>query len=151
MRFARFLHAGCGAALFGSQFMPGAWYAALSKPAWTPPNGLFGPAWTILYIGIAIAGWLIWRNTGGRLSLPLLVWGAQLVLNGLWSYLFFGLERPAVALIDSIAMLIAIVLFIILAWPVSHIAALLFVPYALWVGFATALNFAIWRVNTAAM
>lgn len=135
------------AALIGTQFGPGPWYTALQKPAWTPPNWLFGPVWTVLYLGIAVAGWLVWRSPRTAIAKPMLFWGVQLLLNGLWSYLFFGLQRPGLALIDIVLLLIAIGCFIVQARNTSALAAWLFVPYMLWVGFATALNFAIWQLN----
>lgn len=135
------------AALVGTQFGPGPWYAALQKPSWTPPSWLFGPVWTVLYLAIAIAGWLIWRTKRPAVAKPMLCWGVQLLLNGLWSYLFFGLQRPGLALIDIVLLLVAIGCFIVQARAVSAPAAWLFVPYMLWVGFATALNFAIWQLN----
>ncbi|MBM4264277.1 MAG: tryptophan-rich sensory protein [Deltaproteobacteria bacterium] len=135
------------AALIGTQFGPGPWYTALQKPAWTPPNWLFGPVWTALYIGIAVAGWLVWRSKSPAKLQSMWLWGTQLILNGLWSFLFFGLQRPGLALIDIILLLIAIVIFIAQARHANVVAAWLFVPYALWVAFATALNFAIWQLN----
>jgi translocator protein len=134
-------------ALVGSQFGPGPWYAALQKPSWTPPNWLFGPVWTVLYIATAVAGWSVWRSKAISVTKPILLWLLQLILNGLWSWLFFGLRRPELALIDIIALLITICWFIATASRTSRVAAWLFVPYALWVGFATALNFAIWQLN----
>ena len=135
------------AALVGSQFGPGPWYAALQKPAWTPPNWLFAPVWIVLYIAIAVAGWSVWRSKAISVTKPILLWLLQLILNGLWSWLFFGLHRPDLAAIDIIALLVTICLFIVSAKNISAIAAWLFVPYALWVGFAAALNFSIWQLN----
>jgi translocator protein len=134
------------AAGFGAQFSPTAWYENLAKPSWTPPNAIFGPVWTILYVGIAVAGWLVWRRTE-RLVLPLVLWIAQLFLNACWSLLFFGLHRPDIALADIVALLVFILGFVTTAWRHSRAASALFIPYALWVGFATALNFAIVRLN----
>ena len=135
------------AALVGSQFGPGPWYVALHKPSWTPPDWLFGPVWSVLYIAIAVAGWSVWRSKAVSVTKPILLWLLQVILNGLWSWLFFGLRRPELALIDIIALLITICCFIATASGPSRVAAWLFVPYALWVGFATALNFAIWQLN----
>jgi len=135
------------AALVGTQFGPGPWYTALHKPSWTPPNWLFGPVWTALYVAIAVAGWLVWRSKALSVTKPILTWLLQLILNGLWSWLFFGLRRPDFALVDIIALLITICWFIASANKISQVAAWLFVPYALWVGFAAALNFAIWQLN----
>jgi translocator protein len=133
-------------ALTGAQFQPGPWYAQLAKPSWTPPNWLFGPVWTLLYIGIAVAGWLVWRKTG-RIDAALWIWIAQLALNAMWSWLFFGLHRPDLALANIVLMLVLIAWFIVVARGVSPVASYLFIPYLLWVSYATALNFAIWRAN----
>jgi translocator protein len=135
------------AALFGGMFTPGDWYASLEKPSWNPPGWVFGPVWTILYVMIAIAGWLAWRGRD-RSRLPITLWGGQLLLNALWSWLFFGLERPGAAFVDIVILWLLIAAFIVAAWRSSRAASLLFVPYALWVGFAAALNFAIWRLNS---
>jgi translocator protein len=134
------------AALFGGMFTPGDWYASLEKPSWNPPGWVFGPVWTILYVMIAIAGWLAWRGRD-RSRLPITLWGGPLLLNALWSWLFFGLERPGFAFVDIVILWLLIAAFIVSAWRISRPASLLFVPYALWVGFAAALNFAIWRLN----
>jgi translocator protein len=135
------------AALFGGMFTPGDWYASLEKPSWNPPGWVFGPVWTILYVMIAIAGWLAWRGRD-RSRLPITLWGGQLLLNALWSWLFFGLERSGFAFVDIVILWLLIAAFIVSAWRISRPASLLFVPYALWVGFAAALNFAIWRLNS---
>jgi len=135
------------AALVGTQFGPGPWYVALQKPSWTPPNWLFAPVWTVLYVVIAFAGWSVWRSKAISVTKPILLWLLLLILNGLWSWLFFGLHRPELALIDIIALIITICWFIASSKNISRIAAWLFVPYALWVGFATALNFSIWQLN----
>ena len=135
------------AALVGAHFGPGPWYAALQKPAWTPPNWIFAPVWTALYSAIAVAGWSVWRSKAVSVTKPILLWLLQLILNGLWSWLFFGLHRSDLALFNIIALLITICWFIARAKPISAIAAWLFIPYALWVGFATALNYAIWQSN----
>ena len=144
--FAVFFLVVAAAAGFGAQFSPTAWYEGLAKPSWTPPNAIFGPVWTILYVGIAVAGWLVWRRTE-RFVLPLALWVSQLFLNAWWSLLFFGLHRPDIALADIVALLVFILGFAITARRHSAAASVLFIPYALWVGFATALNFAIVRMN----
>ena len=135
------------AAFFGAQFGPGAWYEGLAKPSWNPPNWLFGPVWTALYIGIAVAGWLVWKQSGQRRTPALALWIAQLALNAAWSWLFFGLHRPDLALGNILALLACIVAFAVAARPLSPAAAWLFVPYALWVSFATTLNASIWQLN----
>ena len=138
------------AALTGNLFRPGPWYEALTKPAWTPPNWLFGPAWAVLYVAIAVAGWLAWRRAGGRVDLAVSIWALQLIFNAAWSWLFFGRHSMFVALIDIVAMLICILAFIAINMSTNRWAAWLFVPYALWVCFAAALNLALWRLNPGA-
>lgn len=133
------------ASTLGALFMPDAWYVALAKPAWTPPNWLFGPVWTVLYVMIAIAGWLVWR--AGGWSAAVVAWGMQMAFNAAWSFLFFGQKNIALALADITMMWFSIVAFIALSWSRSRAAALLFVPYLLWVSYATALNFSIWKLN----
>lgn len=134
------------AASAGALFEPGAWYQHLSKPAWNPPDVVFAPVWTVLYVAIAVAGWLVWRRRG-RMVPALHLWLAQLVLNWMWSFLFFGLHRPDLALVDIALLLVTIFGFIFSARRHSAVASWLFVPYALWVGFASSLNFAIWQLN----
>ena len=146
MSFLPFLLVVVATAFTGSRFLPGPWYQALAKPSWTPPKWLFAPAWTLLYIAIAVAGWLDWKKRG-ELSVPLALWIGQLVLNAAWSWLFFGLHRPVAALADIVGLVVLIVAFIVTAAPVSRGAALRFVPYGLWVIFATALNASIVRLN----
>lgn len=137
------------AAFFGSMFLPGAWYASIRKPDWNPPNALFGPVWSVLYLMIAVAGGLVLAQAKDRL-LPAL-WILQLVLNGLWSYLFFGLKNPTLGLVEITLLWLSIGVFIAVAWRAQRRAALLMVPYWLWVTFAAALNFAIWRLNAQSL
>lgn len=140
-----FLALVAAAAYTGFSYQPGPFYAALQKPEWTPPDNVFPPVWAVLYVMIAIAGWIVWRAQGFG---PLLwLWLLQLVINGAWSYLMFGEKQITSALIDMGALWLAILAFIVLAWPVRRSAALLFVPYFLWVSFSAALNFEIWRLN----
>jgi benzodiazapine receptor len=141
-----FLALVAAAAWSGTTHEPGPFYASLRKPDWTPPGELFGPVWAVLYVFIALAGWIVWRAQG--LGLALAAWFVQLGLNGAWSWLMFGHKHITYALIDIVALWLAIVVFIGLAWPVRRSAALLFVPYFLWVTFAAALNFEIWRLNS---
>ena len=129
----------------GASYMPGPWYAALAKPPWTPPNWLFPVAWTILYVMIALAGWYAWRADG--FGVPVMLWGAQLGLNALWTYLMFGQKDIQLALIDVVALWLVIAAFILTVRGASRAAALLFVPYLAWVSFAAALNFEVWRLN----
>ena len=136
------------AAGVGSRYLPGAWYASLAKPAWNPPSWLFAPVWTALYATMAVAAWLVWRRAGfGGAGAALGVFAGQLVLNALWSYLFFGLHRPDIALVDIAALWVAIVVVVVLFWRQDWRAGALMVPYLAWVGFASCLNFALWRLN----
>ncbi len=139
------------AALTGAWFRPGGWCERLKKPSWRPPNRLFAPVWTILYVMIAVAGWLIWREAGfAGASLPLAIYVSQLILNAAWTPLFFGLHRPDLAFIDIVLVWVSIVATIVLFYPIRIGAALLLVPYLAWVTFASALNFAVWRLNSVA-
>lgn len=124
---------------------PGAWYAGLRKPAFNPPNRVFGPVWTVLYVLVAIAGWRVYAAAGGEAALN--VWIVALALNFLWSPTFFGLRRPTVALATVIGLLATIIVFIVVSWPIDLAAALLFLPYLAWVAFATILNAAVVRLN----
>lgn len=127
-----------GGVLIGLAMLPGDWYAALAKPPFNPPNWIFAPVWSVLYVLIAIAGWRCWMSA--PTGLPMRVWGVQLVLNFLWSPIFFGAHRMGLALGVIVALLVAILVFIRLNWRPDRLAAWLFVPYAAWVAFATLLN-----------
>ena len=133
----------------GGQWGAGPWYAALAKPSWTPPNWLFAPAWLLLYLMIALAGWLVWTTPHESRTLLLTLWGAQLLLNAAWSYIFFGRHAIGFGLVDILALWAAIAAFAAAAWPVNQTASLLFIPYLLWVSFAAALNASIWLKNPA--
>jgi len=135
------------AAFSGSRFKPDAFYRRLRKPAWNPPDWVFGPVWTVLYLAIAYAGYLAWRENGDAWSIALGFWGAQLLFNTAWSWLFFGRHRMFAALVDCVAMLVAICGFIAAVAPQSPLAAWLFVPYAAWVSFAAILNGTLWWLN----
>lgn len=140
--------ASLAAAWIGSRFMPGEWYASLAKPSWNPPSSVFGPVWTILYLLMGVAAWMVWREagfSGARRALTLFI--VQLVLNALWSYLFFGLQQPMVAFIEIIVLWCAILATILAFWPVSRTAGALLIPYLCWVSFASALNYQLWRLN----
>lgn len=129
----------------GAVFQAGPWYAGLNKPSWTPPGWLFGPVWAVLYVMIAVAGWLIWEKLGWSGLLAL--WGVQLVFNAAWSWIMFGRHEIGWAFADVVALWLAVAAFILAAWPVSQTAALLFLPYLAWATFAGALNFEVWRLN----
>lgn len=132
----------------GALFQPGDWYEGLRKPSWTPPNWLFGPAWTVLYIMIAVAGWRVYETYGlSGAQAAFGVYGLQLILNWVWSGLFFGLRRMDWAFYELVAMWLAILANIVVFWSLDQTAALLLVPYLAWVSFAGCLNLAIWRLN----
>lgn len=146
-----FLAAVALVAFAGSLFTPAAdpvWYAGLRKPSFNPPNWVFAPVWTVLYILIAVSAWLVWRRAGwagGRRAL--LWWLAQLALNAAWTPIFFGAHLLGLALVIIIGLLVAII-GTILAFHRHHaLAAALLLPYLAWVGFATVLNASIWRLN----
>jgi benzodiazapine receptor len=127
--------------------IPG-WYQSLEKPSWTPPEWLFGPAWTTLYILMGVAAWLVWRHGGWRSQKrPLTLFVVQVVLNALWSIVFFGMRNPGLGMAEIVVLWLAILATLIAFWRVSRVAGGLMVPYLGWVTFAAALNFAIWRLN----
>jgi translocator protein len=121
------------------------WYAALAKPSWTPPGWIFGPLWSVLYLSMAVAAWLLWRR--GDAVVPMTLFGIQLLFNAAWSWLFFWLHSPGAAIVDIVLLWLAITATTIAFWRRSMLAGILFVPYLFWVSFAAALNFAIWRLN----
>jgi benzodiazapine receptor len=122
------------------------WYAALSRPAWTPPNWLFAPVWTTLYVLMGIAGWRVAHPSApGHRAWP--VWWIQLVLNGIWTPLFFGAHQVALALVVILALAVTIGLFIRATWSRDRFTALLFVPYLVWISYASSLNAAILWLN----
>jgi tryptophan-rich sensory protein len=143
-----FVAACFAAALPGAFFRPGKWFEDLAKPRWRPPNWLFAPVWSVLYLTIAVSGWLVWRRWGfAGAALPLCVYGVSLAINAAWSVCFFGLRKPGIALIDIALLWLSIAATIFVFYPVERNAALLLLPYLAWVSFASALNFAIWRMN----
>jgi translocator protein len=146
-----FLAASFAAAALGNLFTGPAipdWYATLEKPGFTPPSWVFGPAWTTLYILMAVAAWRVWTRAGFRdASTALTLYFIQLALNAAWSMIFFGLRAPGWALIEILVLLAAIVATTVLFFRHSRLAGWLMVPYVGWVTFATALNGAIWWLN----
>ncbi|MEZ5410417.1 MAG: TspO/MBR family protein [Acidimicrobiales bacterium] len=123
------------------------WYARLRKPSFNPPNWVFGPVWTVLYLLMGVAAWLVWRSNGGRRRTSMILFGLQLVLNAIWSPLFFGARRPAWALGEMGGLWVAVALTAARFWSVDKRAGGLFVPYLAWVSFAAALNAEIVRLN----
>jgi tryptophan-rich sensory protein len=124
------------------------WYAGLEKPAFTPPNWLFAPVWTTLYVLMGISGWLVWRKRRELdVRITLVLFAIQLLLNLLWSLIFFGLRLPAWAFLEIIILWLAIALYAAAALRISKAASLLFLPYLAWVGFAAVLNYFLWMLN----
>lgn len=133
------------APLTGAIARPDEWYFALARPVWTPPPWLFGPVWTLLYLMMAVAAWMVWKRAGT--TRPLEWWAVQLMLNAAWSPLFFGLHRLGLAVIVIAALWLAIAATIRAFAAVDRRAAWLLVPYLAWVSYASALNVAIWQMN----
>jgi translocator protein len=136
------------AALVASRFLPDAWYAALQKPAFNPPNWVFPPAWSVLYVLMTIAAWRVWIREG--LSAAIVLWVVQLLFNAAWMWLFFGLHRPGVALADIVVLLVLIVTLAFAFWRRDRWAGALLLPYIAWVAFAAVLNHALWQLNPIA-
>lgn len=123
-------------------------YASLDRPAWAPPGNVFGPVWTALYASMAVAAWLVWRERSwarARGALGLFV--AQLLVNALWSWLFFAWRRGGLAFTDIVVLLVLIVATMAAFWRIRRLAAWLLAPYLLWVCFAAALNWTVWQRN----
>jgi len=140
--------AALAAGWIGSRFMPGDWYASLAKPSWNPPNTIFGPVWTVLYILMGVSAWLVWRQTGfSGAKGPLTLFIIQLALNALWSYLFFGAHQPMLAFIEIVALAAVILITMLFFWTIRPLAGVLLIPYLAWVLFASALNFQLWQLN----
>lgn len=138
------------AAVVGSaaSFQTKAFYAQLTQPTWAPPGSVFGPVWTVLYAMMAVAAWLVWRSGGfrsNRLALGLFL--VQLVLNALWTWLFFAWHLGSFAFIEIVVLWFFIVATIITFWRARWYAGALLIPYLLWVSFATALCYTVWQLN----
>ncbi len=126
----------------------GGWYENLYKPSWNPPSWVFGPVWSLLYVMMAVAAWLVWREGGWRrqkqcLTLFLVQW----ILNTLWTPIFFGMHRLDWAFAEILLLWLALVATIRCFWPVQKASGLLLLPYLAWISFAAVLNFTIWRMN----
>ncbi len=137
-----------GASALLRAFSDRTWYESLRRPSWMPPDAVFGPVWTLLYVMMGSALWLV-RRSEDRPGAPLAVslFAVQLVLNVAWSPIFFGLHRPGWAIIDLAALWVAVVATMLLFWSIRRLAGLLLTPYLLWCSFAAALNFAFWQLN----
>lgn len=126
----------------------GDWYQTLQKPSFSPPDWIFAPVWTMLFVMMAVAGWRVWRADGLRVArAALMLFCAQLVLNLAWSVLFFGFRLIGAALVEIVILLIAITMTTAAFWRRDRVAGVLFVPYIAWVAFATLLNVALWQLN----
>ena len=125
------------------------WYNSLVRPSWSPPNWVFGPVWTLLYLMMGIAAWLVWREAGGVKGAagPLGLFLAQLAFNASWSLIFFGLRRPDWAFAEIVVLWVLILATLIAFWRATALAGVLLLPYLLWATFASGLNHAIWRLN----
>ncbi len=135
-------------ALSGAIFTPGEWYDSLDKPSWQPPSWLFGPVWSVLYIMIAVSGWLVWQERDMHLmTVPMVAYSIQLVLNFMWSALFFGARRMDYALFEVVLLWLSILATILVFLPISATAAYLLLPYLAWVSFAAFLNLTMLRLN----
>lgn len=121
------------------------WYVTLNKPTWNPPNWLFGPVWTTLYIVMAIAAWLVWRK--GNATVAMVLFFAQLALNCAWSFLFFGARSPWLGLVEIAMFWLVLATTTYVFFTRSKPAGMLMLPYLAWVSFAALLNFTIWRLN----
>ncbi len=123
-------------------------YAALDRPAWAPPSWLFGPVWTVLYVLIAVAAWLVWRERDSRQVKPaLFLMIIQLAANALWTWIFFAWRQGGWALAEIIVLWILIVATMVAFWRTRAVAGALFLPYLAWVTFATALTYSLWQRN----
>ena len=127
-------------------------YAQLSQPSWAPPAWLFGPVWSVLYILMALAAWLVWRQHGfSGASTALRLFAFQLAANALWTWLFFALHLGALSLAEIVLLWLLISATLFAFWPLQRLAALLLVPYLAWVSFASALTFSLWQLNHAVL
>jgi len=131
------------AASFSS--LPGVWYEGLNKPSFNPPNWIFGPVWTTLYVLIGLAGGIVWNKNSRSTSMKL--WWTQMVLNGIWSPIFFAFQMPTAALMVIVLMLLTILAFMKSSYSQTPVATYLFAPYCAWVAFATILNASIVWLN----
>ena len=137
-----------GAIGAAASLQAGSFYAELVRPEWAPPASVFGPVWTVLYALMGVAAWLVWRDRGfrhARIALSLFM--AQLFVNALWSWLFFAWYQGALAFLDIVFLFAFIVATLAAFWRIRALAGALLIPYLLWVTFAAALNYSLWRLN----
>lgn len=125
-------------------------YAQLARPAWAPPAGVFGPVWTTLYVLMGISAWLVWKERRSRpVRAALTLYFVQLIVNALWSWLFFAWRQGALAFVEVVVLLALIAATLAAFWRVRPLAGALLVPNVLWVSFATALTWTVWKANPA--
>ena len=147
LTFLVFLGATFAAASTGALFPPGDWYAGLDKPSWTPPNWLFPIAWTVLYIAMAVAAARIAALPENGLALA--IWALQIALNAIWTPYFFGLRRMDLAMVVILCLWLAVAGTLATFLRLDAVAGWLIAPYLVWVSYAAALNFSVWRRNRA--
>jgi tryptophan-rich sensory protein len=146
---ASFLAGGLGAM---ASVSAGAFYAQLSQPSWAPPAWLFGPVWSVLYVMIGVAAWLVWRKHGfSGATAALCLYGAQLGANALWTWLFFVWHLGALSLVEIIVLWLLIAATIGAFWRLHRLAAFMLLPYLAWVSFASALTYSLWQLNAAVL
>jgi translocator protein len=131
----------------GSLFQPGVWYDGLEKPAFNPPSWVFGPVWTLLYVLMGVAAWLVWDRHGDRARTALALFLVQLAFNAGWSAIFFGLQSPGLAFAEILVLWALILATLVAFWRLHRTAGMLLLPYLAWVSFAAVLNFSLWRLN----
>lgn len=126
------------------------WYKTIEKPSWNPPDYVFGPVWTTLFVMMAIAAWMVWKPKGFKdAAMSLKLFAIQLVLNVSWSWIFFNLHQLGWAFVEIIVLWLAIAATTLAFFKKSKTAGVLMMPYLTWVSFAAVLNFTIWRLNAA--
>jgi len=126
----------------------GAFYSQLIRADWAPPANVFGPVWTVLYVLMGISSWLVWRVAGFYSARgPLLIFIIQLMVNAIWSWLFFEWHQGALAFVDIVLLLALVIATIVSFWCVKPLAAALLIPYLLWISFAAVLNYSVWMLN----
>ena len=138
------------AAAIGSaaSIQAGSFYTQMVRPGWAPPADIFGPVWTVLYALMGVAAWLVWRVGGFRAAhTPLTLFLAQLAVNALWSWLFFGWHLGALAFTGIVLLWVLIAATLVAFWRIRPLAGALLIPYLLWVSFASALNYSVWQLN----
>ena len=124
------------------------WYQDIEKPGFTPPDWVFGPVWTTLFVLMAVAAWIVWRNrANSQVGWAMGFFAIQLALNTLWSFLFFGIRNPGYALFEIVILWGCILITVVLFWRNNRLSGLLLVPYLIWVSYAAVLNYLIWKIN----